>query len=92
MCSEESEGDNVLKVKPIPRLSAKVNNLRTRWIKKGRNVQSKWQAKRKITRETPERIRPDENRWIFKKENNTKTMHDCVYIYLVYVCCALTLR
>ena len=68
---------------PIPWLSAKVIQFKEtldREREKILNSQSKRQTKRKITGETSERIRPHENRWIFKKENNTKTMHDCVYM------------
>ena len=61
MSSEESEDDNVLKVKPIPWLSSKVQHFKKildEEREKNLNSQSKWQTKRKLTGETSKRIRP----------------------------------
>ena len=76
MSSEESEDDNVLKVKPIPWLSSKVKQFKKTLDEekeKNLNAQSKRQRKRKVTEETSERIRPDgsRSRWIFKKQKTT---------------------
>ena len=74
MSSEESEDDNVLKVKPIPWLSSKVQHFKKildEEREKNLNSQSKRQTKRKLTGETSKRIRPDGSGWIFKKQKTT---------------------
>ena len=71
MSSEESAGENVLKVKPLPWLSTCANEFK-RKLDEGRqpilNPQSKRQTKRKITGEASDRKQPDGSTWIFKKQ------------------------
>ena len=70
LSSEESAGENILKVKPLPWLSTCATEFKQK-LDEGRqpliNSQSKRQTKRKITGEASDRKKPDGSAWIFKK-------------------------
>lgn len=71
MSSEESEGENVLRVKPLPWLTSSAIQLKRKLDEekeKNMTPQSKRQLKRKLTGNFLERERPDGSSWMLKKQ------------------------
>ena len=73
MSSEESEGENTLKAKPLPWLTTTANQFKKTLDKekeKQQNSQSKRQTKQKITGEVSDRERPAAggSGWVLKKQ------------------------
>ena len=71
MSSEESEGENTLKVKPLPWLTTTASQFKKTLDEekeKQLNSQSKRQAKRKIVGDLSDRERPDGTGWMLKRK------------------------